>query len=326
MSLLYPAGEIIRSKMIMIFVAGLLAMISSLAAMEKVTVAGSSTVLPLGEAAAEAFNFEQKDYLVSVTGGGTGAGITGIAEGRFDIAMASREVTPVERKRYGNGFVEHLVGYDGIVVAVSKPIYQAGIASLSKDQLRKIYAGEINSWRDLGGPDEEIYVVSREQGSGTRDTFDEVIMGDKGAETPGVDTVALGSAEVKTALAGSDKAIGYLGFSYAKGGNIEPIALDGVMPSVQSIRNGSYELSRKLYFYTFGKPKDGANAFIAFAMGPEGQQTAERMGFVPLAEPIPIAKATPRAQKAPATAPGWQGILAGMALLGASWMILRRRA
>jgi phosphate transport system substrate-binding protein len=212
MSLLYPAGEIIRSKMIMIFVAGLLAMISSLAAMEKVTVAGSSTVLPLGEAAAEAFNFEQKDYLVSVTGGGTGAGITGIAEGRFDIAMASREVTPVERKRYGNGFVEHLVGYDGIVVAVSKPIYQAGIASLSKDQLRKIYAGEINSWRDLGGPDEEIYVVSREQGSGTRDTFDEVIMGDKGAETPGVDTVALGSAEVKTALAGSDKAIGYLGF------------------------------------------------------------------------------------------------------------------
>jgi phosphate transport system substrate-binding protein len=325
MSPFHPAGETIRRKMIMIFIAGILAMMSSLAAVEKVTMAGSTTVLPLGEAASEAFNFEQKDYLVSVTGGGTGAGITGIAEGRFDIAMASREVTPVERKRYGDGFVEHLVGYDGIVVAVSKPIYQAGIAGLTEDQLRRIYAGEINSWKDLGGPDDEIYVVSREQGSGTRDTFDEVIMGDKGAETPGVDTVALGSAEVKTALAGSDKAIGYLGFSYAKGGNIEPIALDGVMPSLQSIRNGSYELSRKLYFYTFREPKDGTNAFIAFVMGPEGQKIAEQMGFVPLAEPIPIANVTPREEKAPAPAPGLQGILAGIAFLGASWMILRRK-
>jgi phosphate transport system substrate-binding protein len=220
------------------------------------------------------------------------------------------------------------VGYDGIVVAVSKPIYQAGVVGLSKDQIRRIYAGEVNSWKDLGGPDEEIYVVSREQGSGTKETFDEVVMGGRGVETPGVDTVALGSAEVKTALAGSDKAIGYLGFSYAKGGSIEPVALDGVMPSLQSIRNNSYELSRKLYFYTFGEPKHGTNAFIAFVMGPEGQQVAEQMGFVPLAEPIPVTNVTPGEEKAlapPPKQPGFQGILAGMAFLGATWMILRRR-
>jgi phosphate transport system substrate-binding protein len=306
----------------MIFIASTLALVAASAAAEKVTVAGSTTVLPLGEAAAEAFNFEQKDYLVSVTGGGTGAGITGLAEGRFDIAMASRELTSDESNKYGNGFQEHLIGYDGIVVAVSKSIYQAGITGLSKDQLRRIYAGEINNWKDLGGPDEEIYVVSREQGSGTRDTFDEVIMGDRGAETPGVNTVALGSAEVKTALAGSDKAIGYLGFSYGKGGNIQALALDGVMPSLQSIRNSSYELSRKLYFYTFAEPKAGADAFIAFVMGPEGQKVAEEKGFVPLVTPINV---TPAKEKAPAPAPGFQGILACMALLAASWMILRRK-
>jgi phosphate transport system substrate-binding protein len=307
----------------MIFIASTLALTTAVA-MEKVTVAGSTTVLPLGEAAAEAFNFEQRDYLVTVAGGGTGAGITGLAEGRFDIAMASRELTSDESKKYGNGFQEHLIGYDGIVVAVSRPVYLAGVAGLSKDQLRRIYAGEINNWKELGGPDEEIYVISREQGSGTRDTFDEVIMGNKGAETPGVNTVALGSAEVKTALAGSDKAIGYLGFSYGKGGNIQVLALDGAMPSLQSIRNGSYELSRKLYFYTFGEPKAGADAFIAYVMGPEGQRVAEEKGFVPLAKPIPV-NATPNREKAPAPAPGFLGALSCMALLAASWMVLRRR-
>jgi phosphate transport system substrate-binding protein len=310
----------------MIFAACTLALIAASAAVEKVAVAGSTTVMPLGEAAAEAFNFEQKDYRVTVTGGGTGAGITGLAGGRFDIAMASRELTPDESNRYGDGFQEYLIGYDGIVVAVSRPIYEAGIAGLSKDQLRRIYAGEIDNWKDLGGPDEEIYAISREQGSGTRDTFDEVIMGNKGAETPGVDTVALGSAEVKTALAGSDKAIGYLGFSYGKGGNIQTLALDGVPPSLQSIRNSSYELSRKLYFYTFGETKAGPRAFIAFVMGPEGQKVAEEQGFVPLAQPVSIAvNLTPSKEKAAVPAPGLQGILAGLALLAASWRVLRRR-
>jgi len=294
-----------------------------------VTVSGSTTVLPLGEAAAEAFNSLQKEYMVSVTGGGTGAGMTAIAEGRSNIAMASREVTADEKSKYGDGFQEYLIGYDGIVVAVSKPIYDAGIEGLTRDQLKRIYAGEINNWKDLGGPDKEIYAVSREQGSGTRDTFNEVIMGNKGAETPGVATVALGSAEAKTALAGSDKAIGYMGFSYSEGGNIHALALDGVVPSMRNIRDGSYELSRKLYFYTFGEPKAGAKAFIAFVMGPEGQKVAVENGFVPLAEakvPQAAVNITPLEGKAPAPKqPGFQGLLACMALLAVSWAALKRR-
>jgi phosphate transport system substrate-binding protein len=92
----------------------------------------------------------------------------------------------------------------------------------------------------------------------------------------------MGSAEVKTAIVGADKAIGYLGFSYASGGNIEPVSLDGVMPSFQSIKDGSYKLHRHPYFYTFGEPMPCARKFIDFVTSPEGQKIAEEDGFIAL--------------------------------------------
>lgn len=250
---------------------------------ESVTVSGSTTVLPLAEATAEAFNSMQQKYFVSVTGGGTGPGIIGITERRIDIAMASREVTEEEKDRYDDHFQEHIIGYDGVALAVSKAIYNAGITSLTTEQVKSIYLGETSNWRALGGPDKEIYAIARESGSGTRVIFNDIILGNETIETPGVGTVALSSAEVETAISGSDKAIGYLGLNYAKEGNIETIALDGVNPSVESIRNGSYNLARNLYFYTIGEPKPGAQAFIDFVLSAEGQEIAEENGFIPLA-------------------------------------------
>jgi phosphate transport system substrate-binding protein len=251
-------------------------------AKETVRVSGSTTVLPLAEGGAEVFNGDQSDYQVIVTGGGTGVGMKNIAEGNSEISMASREVTAEEIDQFGDEFQENLIGYDGIVVGVSKEIYDAGVTSLTKDQVKKIYSGEIKNWKDLGGPDEEILVVAREMGSGTRDTFNEDIMDDKKAETAGVNTVAGSNAEIRTALTGSDKAIGYLGFSYAEDGAVGVITLDGVAPTAETIKDGSYELARKLYFYTFGDASAGAQAFIDFMVGSEGQQVAEEYGFVPL--------------------------------------------
>jgi len=255
---------------------------SMVMAKETVRVSGSTTVLPLAEGGAEAFNGEQSDYQVLVTGGGTGVGMKNIAEGNSDIAMASREVTAEEKSNFGDKFQENLVGYDGIVIGVSKQIFDAGVTALSKDQVKKIYSGETINWKDVGGPDSEILAVAREQGSGTRDTFNEDIMDDKKAETPGVNTVAGSNAEIRTALTGSDKAIGYLGFSYAEDEAVGAITLDGVKPMAETIKNGSYELARKLYFYTFGDAKPGAQAFIDFMMGPDGQKVTEEYGFVPL--------------------------------------------
>jgi phosphate transport system substrate-binding protein len=246
-----------------------------------ITISGSSTVMPLAEAAAEMFNIQQHDYVVTLTAGGTGAGITGIAERKYDIAMASREVTPDEIERYGNCFREFKVGLDGISLAVSDRIYEAGIRGLSGEQIRKIYLGNITNWKDIGGPNEDIYVISREEGSGTRDNFNEYILGSKQAETPGVDTVAFGGAEVKTAISGSDRAIGYLGFNYL-GGGVHGIAFDGVMPSYDNIKLNLYELHRNLYFYTFGEPNSGAMAFIEFVQGQKGQEIASQEGFIPV--------------------------------------------
>ena len=113
-------------------------------------------------------------------------------------------------------------------------------------------------------------------------TFNEDIMDDKKAETPGVNTVAGSNAEIRTALTGSDSAIGYLGFSYAEDGAVGVITLDGVTPTSETIKDGSYELARKLYFYTFGDATKGAQAFIEFMTGADGQKVAEEYGFVPL--------------------------------------------
>lgn len=255
---------------------------STVMAEETVRVSGSTTVLPLVEGGAEAFNADQSDYEVMVTGGGTGVGIKSIAEGSSNIGMASREVTAEEVAQFGDSFNEFLIGYDGIVIAVSKVIYDAGVTSLSGEQVKSIYNGEISNWKDLGGPDEEMLVVAREQGSGTRDTFNEVIMDDKKAETPGVNTVAGSNAEIRTAITGSDKAIGYLGYSYASDGAVGLITLDGVAPTVSTIKDGSYELARSLYLYTFGDTGAGAQAFIDYMMGSDGQSVAEEYGFIPL--------------------------------------------
>ena len=245
-----------------------------------VTISGSSTVMPLAEAAAEVFNLEQNQYVVSVTAGGTGAGILGIAERKYDIAMASRALTGDEKQRFGSNFREFKVGLDGISLAVSEKIYQAGVKSLSREQIRKIYSGNITNWKQVGGPDEDIYVISREEGSGTRDDFNEAVLGNRTAETPGVDTVANSGAEVKTAISGSDEAIGYLGFNYL-GSGVRAVAFDGIPPSYENIKLDIYELKRQLYFYTFGDPTPGAKAFIDFVQGPEGQKIAAEEGFIP---------------------------------------------
>lgn len=247
-----------------------------------VIVTGSTTVLPLGEAVAEIFNSQQNDCQAMVTGTGTGAGIADVGDGRSNIAMASREVTADEKSKYGDKFRQFEIGYDGVVITVSKAVYDAGIKELTAEQVKRIYAGEIKNWKELGGPDEEIIVIARESGSGTRDTFNEDIMGDKKTETPGVSTTAMGSSEVKKAIIGSDSAIGYLGFSYTEIGNIGVIALDGILPSMQTIKDASYKLHRHLYLYTFGEPSPCAKKFIDFVTSIEGQKVAEENGFIPM--------------------------------------------
>jgi len=247
-----------------------------------VTVAGSTTVMPLVEASAEEFNKIQNAVHVSVTGGGSGVGIKNVAEGLADIAMTSRQVKPDEISTYNDSFEEFLVAYDAIAVVVSQPIYEAGVTDLSQEEVAAIYSGEVANWMEVGGPDERIYVVAREVGSGTRDTFTGIVMGSIEAETPGVTTYHGSNAEVKTAVTSSDKAIGYVGINYVEGGALRAVAYDGVIPSAETIKDGSYPLSRALNLYTFGDPSPAAEKFIEFVLSDEGQSIVADSGFVPV--------------------------------------------
>jgi phosphate transport system substrate-binding protein len=251
-------------------------------AVDTVLISGSTTILPLAEAGAEAFNDEQSNYTVVVTGGGTYVGIENLAKGKSDIAMASNKVAELKVISSGYKFNEIPIGHDGIVIVVSKQIYDAGVTSVTKDQVKKIYSGEINNWKDLGGFDEQIMVVAREDGSGTRDIFNEYILGKKTATMPSKCVVAESNEEMKQHITKNKTAIGYLGFSYLENGLVGVITLDDVKPTAENINDGRYELARDLYFYTYGDVKPGAQAFIDFMRGPEGKKIAGAHGFVSL--------------------------------------------
>ena len=252
--------------------------------LETVTVTGSTTVMPLVEVSAEEFNILQSGIMVTVSGvGGSGVGIKNVASGFSDIGMSSREVREDEVALYGDNFREYLIGYDAICIAVSQSIYDGGVTNLTKDQLRGIYDGNLTNWKDLGGPDLDIYVVARMVGSGTGDLYNEMVMGDLATETSGADTYTQNNAEMKTAITKSDKAIGYLGFNYVQDGPLRAVAYEGVVPTAESIRNGTYLLTRPLYVITWDEPDAGEEAFIDFLLGDAGQSLVEEIGFLPAA-------------------------------------------
>ncbi|MFZ2470713.1 MAG: PstS family phosphate ABC transporter substrate-binding protein [Methanothrix sp.] len=250
-----------------------------------VAVSGSSTVMPMAELAAEEFNMIQDTYTVNVKSGGSGVGIVDVAEGRSDIAMSSREIKLEERQRYESPtvrFIEQPVGFDAICLVVSPDVYDNGVTELAKDEVKQIYAGDLTNWEELGGPNTEIFVIGRRAGSGTRDTFNEIIMGSREAETPAVSYDAGESSEVKFSTQRSDNAIGYMGYSFVMTGDTKAISLDGVAPTIDSIKSGAYPLARKLYFITLGEPSPGAKAFIDYILSPGGQKIAMENGFIPI--------------------------------------------
>jgi phosphate transport system substrate-binding protein len=262
-----------------IFILMLFSLTLAPAAKETVVITGSTTVLPAVESCAEVFNSAQDDIIVQVSGGGTGRGVQDVATGLADIGMASRDVKADEVREFGDRFEEYLIGYDAICIVVSDDIYEAGVRDLSTEEIAKIYNGETNNWKELGGPDREILCVSRMAGSGTRDTFSEVILGSASAFDDGVDLYAVENAEVKTIIKQSKGAIGYLSMQYALSG-VHVLKLDGIAPDLNNIIDRSYKLARPLLLLTWGSPEAKGAKFISFVLGAEGQKVIEDEGFV----------------------------------------------
>jgi len=243
---------------------------------QTVTIKGSSTVLPIATLCAEEFMNANSNIRVSVSGGGSSVGIRSVANGEADIGDASRQVKQSEIDEFGDIFVDHQIALDGVAVIVSKTVYDAGITDLTMSQLKSIYNGTITDWQDLGYSESlEIFINEREEGSGTRDTFMELV----DLEETDADTAHASNSLVKQAVQNSDQGIGYVGLGYVDS-STPAIAIDGTVPSADTIKSGDYSISRSLHMYTNGEATGATKEFIDFVLSAEGQAIVEEEGFI----------------------------------------------
>jgi len=249
-------------------------------------VAGSTTVLPIISKAAEQFS-QATGISVIVNAGGSGVGINQLAGGKIAIGMISRNITEKEKTLYPDAtLITHTIGKDAVVPVVSSEIYDAGITTLTLKQIGQIYLGEINNWKQLGGPDKDILVVDKEASRGTRHVFMQAILGDKEALAPGADLVLGANNEEQTAISQSDSAIGMLSHAWinneVKGLAISLANGQHIEPNLQTIRNGSFPITRNLLLVTNGAPAGHSKELIDFILSAQGQKIVTESGYVSL--------------------------------------------
>jgi phosphate transport system substrate-binding protein len=252
---------------------------------------GSDTMVNVALAWAETYGQSHPEVQIAVTGGGSGTGIAALLNGTVDMANASRRIKDEERAdAEANGIepVEHVVAGDAIAIVVhpSNPV-----AGLTIPQLSAIFSGKITNWREAGGQDRPIVLLSRESNSGTHVFFLEEVVrqGDKNDRTLfSPDTLLMPSSEgISSEVRQNPNAIGYDGLGYVTPDQkVVPVAPTDnapyVMPMVETVRDGSYPIARGLYIYTVGEPLGAIRAYLDWILGPEGQEVVKDQGFVPL--------------------------------------------
>ena len=248
-------------------------------AQNNLTIQGSSTVLPIAQRVAEVFMQNNEDVNISVRGGGSGNGIAALIDGTTDIADASRFIKQTEVKNaVENGFypVPHRVAMDGIAVIVhpSNPV-----ESLTLDELKQIYTGQITNWSELGGDDEEIVVVSRDSSSGTFEVFGEIAM--QGERLTPNALLQASNGSILSVVSDTEGAIGYVGLGYLDD-TTKAVKVNGVTPSNATVASGEFPIARPLFMFTDGWPEGLTLRFINFVLSQEGQKIVEEQGFVPL--------------------------------------------
>jgi len=241
---------------------------------QALTISGSTTVQPVAAKAAEEYMKENTDVTVSVQGGGSGTGIKMVSEGSVNIGTSSRDLTQDEINA-GNLKVYEIAA-DGIAVIVHPG---NTLTDLTKQQIQDIFSGKITNFKDLGGPDKRIVVIIRESGSGTRSSFEEMIM-DKG-KTNNTESAEQqpSNGAVKSTVESNPNAIGYISAGYLDD-TVKGLTVAGVAPSKESIKAGTYPISRKLYMVTKGEAIGKAKNFIDYILSDEGQGIVEEEGFV----------------------------------------------
>jgi len=252
-------------------------------AADSIVIKGSTTVLPISQSALEAYTKVNKGVQISLSGGGSGEGIKALIDKSADIGNSSREIKKEEitlAESKGVKPVAHVVAHDALIPVVHP---KNKVKGLSTDQLSQIYQGKITNWKEVGGEDLKIVVISRDSSSGTFESWDHFVM-KKAKVTPRAQMLA-SSGAIYTAVSKNRYAIGYLGMGYVKK-DVKALEVDGVAATPESALSKQYPFSRELYMYTNGEPTGETAKFIAFLKSPEGQKIVAQEGFVPLTAPV----------------------------------------
>jgi len=234
-----------------------------------ITIAGSTSVQPFAEVLAEEYMVLHPGVTINVQGGGSSAGILAVTSGVANIGMSSRELKGDETKLNA---IE--IARDGLAIIVhpSNPV-----RNLTLSQIRDIYSRKIKNWSEIGGPNKEIDVVTREEGSGTRSAFVELALGG-GAITPTA-IVQDSNGAAREVVMGDKAAIGYISLGLVND-KVTPLELDGIASTTDNILNHNYKLWRRFLLLTTGEPTGEAKQFIDFILSTEGQKVLKTEGLV----------------------------------------------
>ncbi len=259
-----------------------------------IQIKGSDTMVNLGQAWAEEYMKKNPAEFIAVTGGGSGTGLSSLISGTCDIAMSSRDIKAKEinlAKQKGINPYEIKVASDGLAVVVNPA---NPISKLTLDQLAGIFCGKIANWKEVGGPDKKIVLLSREVNSGTHVYFKEHVLrknDPNGKEEFAPGALMLSSSQaIADEVAGNIGAIGYYGMGYISVKQ-KPLAVAAresggyVAPIIENVVNGSYPISRPLFLYTNGQPQGSVKKFVDFALSQEGQGVVLATDFVPIVSP-----------------------------------------
>lgn len=239
-----------------------------------IKISGGTAHIPVMKAAADIIMQANPQIQISIAGGGSGVGIKQVGEGLVDIGNSGRKPTDEEIQKYG--LVLHQWAIDGVAVVVHP---DNPVKAMTTAQLKEIYAGQLASWKALGGPDKPINIYTRDEASGTREVFWEKALA-KGEISPKA-LFAASNGAMKTAVGQDPYAIGYVSVGHIDA-SVAPVTLDAVAPTLENVKAGKYKVARGLFSNTKGEPKGLTQKFIDFIFSAQGRELIVKQGFIPV--------------------------------------------
>lgn len=251
-------------------------------AKEELVINGSTTVLPIVQIVSESYMAANPNVDIALSGGGSGNGMKALIDGLTTIAMSSRDIKSSEKDlaaKKGVDPVRTAVAVDALVPVVNP---ENKVKSLSLEQLKDIYTGKITNWKEVGGADGKIVVISRDTSSGTYETWESLVM--KGAKVMPQALLQASNGAVVQAVAKNRNAIGYIGIGYMND-TLKGLNIGELVATPENALSRKWPLARELYLFTNGQPQGTAGAFIKYMLDPEkGQKAVLKAGFVPLSK------------------------------------------